>query len=154
MRCVFIWSCKREFFHASKCLIAFKVFSIYPGLSLPWKSLALYFPISLSLSAASCPTAACEVTDEREIVRTEREREGGGIRQRSWQSDKGKENKGGKQQKTQMWRKRGRKETYWNPDERGKPEKKKRLEKDKNRKVKTKRGRRCEKKEGAKNQSR
>lgn len=76
MSCVFIWSCKPEFFHASKHLIAFKVFSICPGLSLPWKSLALLFPISLSLSTASCPTAACEVTDEREIVRTERERGG------------------------------------------------------------------------------
>lgn len=93
MRCVFIWSCKREFFHASKRLIAFKVFSICPGLSLPWKSLALYFPISLSLSAASCPTAACEVTDEREIVRTERERRGGGLDREADRVIKGKRTK-------------------------------------------------------------
>lgn len=142
MSCVFIWSCKPEFFHASKHLIAFKVFSICPGLSLPWKSLALLFPISLSLSTASCPTAACEVTDEREIVRTERER--GGLDREADRVIKGRRTKAENSKRHKCGGK-GEKKRTTEIQTKEENQKKKRLEKDKNRKVKTKRGRRCEK---------
>ena len=63
----------------------------------------LFSVFSLSFCFLSHPTAAYEVTDEREIVTTER------VTQRGRQNDKRKETEGIKQQFTNMEKKGGKK---------------------------------------------